>query len=89
MPYAATGGETIGERLTRLRNELARCREVIARAENNGGSFNMGGVSVTQVAYQSAQDRERRLMREIAALERRLTGATPPNVVQVVTRMPL
>ena len=88
MPYEATGGETIGERLTRLRNDLTRCRETIARAENNGGSFNMGGVSVTQIAYEAAQTREVRLMREIANLERRLTGATPTNAAQIATRMP-
>lgn len=88
MPYTPTGGETIGERLVRLRNDLTRCREVIARVENNGSAFNMGGVSVTQAAYESAINRERHLQREIAALERRLTGAASPNAAIIETRMP-
>lgn len=88
MPYEATGGETIGERLTRLRNNLTRTREVIARVENNGTSFNMGGTSVTQAAYESAINRERQLMREIAALERRLTGAASPHAATIETRIP-
>lgn len=87
MPYEATGGETIGERLTRLRNNLTRTREVIARVENNGTSFNMGGTSVTQAAYEAAQNRERTLMQEIAMLERRLSGAVSPQMVRTATRM--
>jgi len=88
MPYTPTGGETIGERLARLRTEITRAREVIARVENNGASFNMGGVAITQAAYESAQVRERRLMLEISELERRLTGAVSPRVAQIQTRMP-
>lgn len=87
MP-SPTGGETIGERLTRLRNDLTRCREVIARVENNGSSFNFSGVSVTQAAYESAINRERHLRYEIAALERRLTGAASQHAAIIETRMP-
>jgi hypothetical protein len=68
------GGETIGERLTRLRAELARTRQVIERAETNGQQFNIGGVAVTQIAVDRAQERERKLTTEIRGLEARLAG---------------
>jgi len=69
-----TGGETIGEQLKRKRSDLARVRETIARHENNGQANNFGGQVVTEIAYEQAQSRERRLVAEISALEGRLSG---------------
>lgn len=87
MP-TATGAETIGERLARLRRDLARVRQTIERNETNGQGFNIGGTAVTQVAYDRALERERSLCREIASLEARLTGsAARPGVAVTVTRM--
>lgn len=74
MP-TATGAETIRERLTRLRTELARVRGTIERSENNGSGFNIGGTQVTQIAYERALDRARVLESEISALEARLAGS--------------
>ena len=68
------GGETIGEALTRLRTELVRVRETIARHENNGQAFNGAGIAVTEIAYERATDRERSLKSEIAGFEARLAG---------------
>lgn len=84
MP-TATGGETITERLTRLRAELARVRLVIERSENNGSSFNLGGTAVTQIAYERALDRERKLTADIATLDARLAGS-PARPGLAVTR---
>jgi adenylosuccinate lyase len=81
------GGETIGERLTRFRTELARVRESIARVENNGSSFSFGGSTVTQAAYANLLDRQARLEREIAQLESRLAGAVSSQQAVTVTRM--
>lgn len=78
MP-TATGAETIGERLTRLRTELSRVRDTLARAEGNGASFAMGGsagTQVTEISYERALKRRRELEREIGDLERRLAGGT-------------
>ena len=87
MP-TATGGETIGERLTRLRADLVRVRATIARAENNGQSNSMGGAAVTEIAYERALARERELTPQIAALEARLTGSgARPGIAVTVTRM--
>lgn len=87
MP-TAKGGETIGERLTRLRAELARVRQTIARNETNGGSFNMGGTQVTQIAYERALAREQSLQREIVGLEGRLAGtAARPGIALFATKM--
>jgi hypothetical protein len=83
-----TGAETIGERLTRLRTDQARVRATIARHENNGAGFTMGGTTVTEIAYERALDRDRELSREIAGLEGRLAGSTArPGVA--VTRNPI
>lgn len=80
-----TGGETIGERLTRLRSALVRTRATIERAENNGQSNAIGGAQVTEIAYQQALARERELTRDIAVLEARLSGsAARPSIA--VTR---
>lgn len=81
MP-TAIGQETVGERLTRLRAELARVRSTIARSENNGSAFSLGGTQVTQIGYERAQQRERRLQREITHLEARLLRSPAPGVAQ-------
>ncbi len=87
MP-TTTGAETIAERLTRLRTALARVRGTIERHENNGSQWAMGGTAVTEIAYQSAQARQRELEREIATLEARLSGsATRPGVAQLATKL--
>lgn len=70
-----SGGETIGERLARLRSALVRTRATIERAENNGQSNNMGGALITEIAYDRALARERELTRDIATLEARLSGS--------------
>jgi hypothetical protein len=86
MP-TSTGGETIGERLKRLRTELARVRETIGRAENNGQANALGGQQVTEIAYERATDRQAQLQREIATLEARLAGsAARPGLAQIRTR---
>jgi hypothetical protein len=83
-----TGGETIGERLTRLRSALVRTRETIARAENNGQANNMGGAMVTEISYDRALARERELTAEIATLEARLSGsAARPGIAVTRTVM--
>lgn len=69
-----TGGETIAERLTRLRAEQARVRLTIDRAENNGQGFNIAGTAVTQIAYERAVARDKQLGSEIAELELRSAG---------------
>jgi hypothetical protein len=87
MP-TASGAETIGERLTRLRADLARVRATIQRAESNGQSNMMGGASVTEIAYERAQMRQRELTAEIASLEARLSGsAARPGMALTVTRI--
>lgn len=71
-----TGAETIGERLTRLRAELARVRQTLARQETNGADASMGlGIRITQIAYEHAERREQKLQDEIRQLEDRLAGA--------------
>lgn len=88
MP-TATGAETIGERLTRLRTDLARVRATIQRQETNGSTFNLGGTAVTQIAYERALQRERELTADIATLEARLSGtAARPGIAVTQTRMP-
>jgi hypothetical protein len=74
MP-TATGSETIGERLDRLRVELTRVRATIERHETNGASFAIGGAAVTQVAYDRALARCARLEGQIRQLEARLAGS--------------
>lgn len=87
MP-TATGAETIGERLKRLRTELSRVRDTLARSEGNGGAFNLGGTQVTEIAYERAQARERELAREIQTLEARLAGsAARPGFAQTATKL--
>jgi hypothetical protein len=82
------GKETIGERLTRLREELARVRQAIARAVDNGQSFAMGGVTVTAIALDQLHSREARIVAEIRSLEARLAGGSDRgNVAVTVTRM--
>lgn len=79
------GGETIGERLDRLRTELARVRATIARSETNGAETRLGlGTSFTQVAYEQAQARERKLEGDIARLEKRLSGANAADRVAIL-----
>lgn len=85
MP-GTNGEETIGERLTRLRTQLARAEKTIERAENNGQSFSIRGTTVTQIAYERALDRARRLRGEIAALEARLRGERR-GVTEIQTRL--
>lgn len=69
-----TGAETIRQRLTRLRAELARVRQTIERTEKTGQSFSIRGTSVTQIAYERALDRAVKLEAEIRTLESRLAG---------------
>lgn len=80
-----TGGETIGERLTRLRAELAAVRGTISRHHLNGQSFSIGGTAVTEIAYERALKREAQLESQIAALEDRLNGAPPAAIGQLKT----
>ena len=88
MP-TATGAETIGERLTRLRADLARVRATIQRSETNGSQFSLGGTAVTQIDYERALERERSLTSEIANLEARLSGSSARSGVAITkTRMP-
>ena len=83
-----TGGETISERLKRLRTDLARVRETIARAENNGQANTFGGQQITEIAYERAQTRERTIAAEIAALEGRLAGSRTRNgIAQLQTSL--
>ena len=60
--------------MTRLRTELARVRAVIARADTNGISFTVNGISVSQIQYDTALKRQTRLETEIGCLEARLAG---------------
>lgn len=88
MP-TTTGAETIGERLTRLRADLARVRATIQRSETNGSQFSLGGTAVTQIAYERAIERERALTAQIADLEARLAGSSARSgVAYTQTRMP-
>lgn len=80
-----TGGETIRERLVRLRASLARVRDTIARAESNGQSNDIGGTAVTEIAYERALRRERDLLAEIGGYEARLLGS-PARAGIAVTR---
>jgi len=87
MP-TTTGGETISERLTRLRIGLTRVQATIARSENNGSSFNIGGAQVSQVAYEHAIRREKTLESEIHRLEARLTGSrSTGRLAQTITQI--
>lgn len=87
MP-TASGAETIAERLTRLRADLARVRATRARAENNGQSFAAGGAAVTEIAYERLDTREAKLLSAIGALEARLDGSgSRPGLAVTVTRM--
>lgn len=85
-----TGGETIGERLTRLRTQLTRVRNTIARHENNGQAFNLpGSAAVTEIAYERALARERELAPQVAVLEARLAGnSARPSIATISTVMP-
>lgn len=88
MP-TATGAETIAERLTRLRAELTRVRATIARSETNGSEFRTGGTAVTQIAYERALDRERKLTEQISTLEARLVGSPArPGIAVTRNRLP-
>lgn len=83
-----TGGETIDERLARLRASLARVRATIARAESNGASNSIGGSAVTEIGYERAIQREKQLTADIGILEARLSGSSArPGVGVTVTRM--
>lgn len=84
-----TGGETIAERLTRLRVELARVRTTVERAETNGQAFNLGGAAVTQIAYEQALRRRSEIEAEIRNLEARLAGSRARSGIAIAqTRMP-
>lgn len=84
-----TGAETIGERLTRLRAELARVRRTIARSEDNGAAARIGlGTEVTQIAYERALERARKLEGDIRELERRLAGAASARKALLKTSTP-
>lgn len=82
-----SGRETIGERLTRLRADLARVRLTIAREEQNAQSYNLGGTAATEIAYDRAITRARELEQQIASLEDRLDGnASRPFIAQLQTK---
>lgn len=84
-----TGSETISERLTRLRADLRRVRDTIARAETNGAQFSIQGATVTHIAYERALAREKSLAAEIRSLEARLAGSSArPGLAVTRTRMP-
>ena len=75
MP-TAQGGETIAERLTRLRAELIRVRAALARGETNGTANNIGGAAaITEIAFERLERREGRLQEQITVLEARLAGS--------------
>ena len=78
-----TGAETIAEALTRLRADLVRVRNTIARAENNGQSNDIGGAQVTEIAYDRALTRAREISGQIANLEARLAGTSGRNGLAV------
>lgn len=85
MP-TATGAETIGDRLTRLRVDLARVRGTIERMENNGQSFGVNSSNVNQIAYERATQREKELSKQVRKLELRLAGVKRPNVAVAVMK---
>lgn len=79
------GGETIGERLDRLRADLARVRHTVARQENNGAEKAMGlGTRISEVAYQDALQREKDLAADIRRLEARLAGVSSSERVALL-----
>lgn len=73
------GGETIGERLTRLRSELVDARLVVRRASRNGQSFSVNGTAITEISIERAQERVDRLEAQIRTLESRLAGGSRPR----------
>jgi hypothetical protein len=89
MP-TASGAETLTEQLTRKRAELARVRLTIQTMEEGGQAVGGMGGSVTQVGYEQAQRRERRLSLEVAALEARVAGYNTvlPGIATIKTVMP-
>lgn len=88
MP-TATGGDTIGERLQKLRVDLTRVETTIARAESSGQSRDIGGGSVTEIAYERALESRTRLQGQILKLEQRLNGsAGAVQSIVLQTRMP-
>ena len=87
MP-TASGAETIAERLTRLRADLARVRAARARAENNGQANAMGGAAITEISYERFDTRETTLTAQISSLEARLDGnGSRPGLAVTVTKM--
>lgn len=83
-----TGAETIGERLKRLRTDLVRVRETLARAEHNGQANALGGTAITEIAYERARDRERELTAQIGGLEARLAGSRArPGLAVLQTKL--
>lgn len=86
MP-TTSGGETRGEKLTRLRTELASVRATIERSHKNGQSFSMPGASVTQVAYERAIARERQLERQISSLEAVVEGRAAGGRARLRSKM--
>lgn len=82
-----TGGETIGERLTRLRSALVRVEKTIERTETNGQSLEMGGAATTEIAYRAALRRAADLRAQIGRLEARLDGsAVQSNIALTQTK---
>lgn len=80
--------ETIGQRLIRLRTELARVEATIDRHEKNGGSWSIGGSSVTEISYNRALKRKRDLRDDILRLENRLNGTSRRSgIAQTKTSM--
>lgn len=66
---------------------LSRVRETLSRSEENGQANNINGTQITEIAYERAVARERVLLRDIAALEARLTGSEArPGIAVTRTR---
>jgi hypothetical protein len=87
MP-TATGGETIDERLTRLRTELSRVRNSISRGLDNGTAYQIGGVAMTEIRAEWKERREKQLEAEIRTLEARKAGSRSGlRSAQTITRM--
>lgn len=74
MP-TSTGGETIAERLTRLREELTVVRATIDRTMKNGQTFGIRGTTMSQIAFDHVTRREAKLNTEIQSLENRLSNS--------------
>ncbi|WP_152032854.1 hypothetical protein [Ereboglobus luteus] len=77
MPASdATKSGAIGQRLARLRGDLADVRATIKRSLNNGATVNLQGNVTTEIALSRLKARESRITSAITDLEARLAGTT-------------